>query len=468
MNKKFIYGLVLATSLVACTEDYKDWAMPQQNAQEAIVSFGNGSVEQVEGIDLASVTDDSVQVCKITAPVFSSSAYAPEYELTLDGNKIDVSKDGKVAAADLQSIIESVYGKRPAERTFKATLSAWASSGASSIKLASSDFEVKATPKAPYIAAGYYLVGDMFSDNTVDPAINGWTEEIAVANKFSHSAKDVYEDPEFSIVVKVTADNQYWKIIPQDYIGVGNIWGSGVVGVAVDGDDALSGTLINSDAKAFKFAKAGKYRVTINMMEYTYKIEEVKFDEYVYFIGATDGWKASDQKLALADDDGTYKGFVYVADPNNWGMCFKFQRVAGSWDNEINYQTFDGGVEGLVADGSNIKAETGAGVYYMEMSLSKNTLKAVKIEKAGLVGDFSGWGNDVEMTWNETDYCYEATNPGVTANGWKFRFNADWAINLGGALDNLTYGGDNISVVGNTIKLYPTRKTNANIFATVE
>ncbi len=29
-------------------------------------------------------------------------------------------------------------------------------------------------------------------------------------------------------------------------------------------------------------------------------------------------------------------------------------------------------------------------------------------------------------------------------------------------------GGDNITVAGNTVKLYPTRKTNDNIYCTVE
>ena len=86
----------------------------------------------------------------------------------------------------------------------------------------------------------------------------------------------------------------------------------------------------------------------------------------------------------------------------------------------------------------------------------------------GLIGDFNGWGGDVEMTWNPTDFCYEAFNPGVNANGWKFRMNSDWAINLGGDINNLTQDGANITLEGNTIKLYPTRKTSNNIYCTIE
>ena len=72
------------------------------------------------------------------------------------------------------------------------------------------------------------------------------------------------------------------------------------------------------------------------------------------------------------------------------------------------------------------------------------------------------------MTWNAEEYCFEATNAGVTADGWKFIVNMDWGINLGGSIDNLAQEGANLTVAGNTIKLYPTRKTKDNIFCTVE
>ena len=54
--KKYIFSaLVLATSMVACTEDYTDWTNPQHNDQPAVVSFGNGSVAAVGLIDYAGV-----------------------------------------------------------------------------------------------------------------------------------------------------------------------------------------------------------------------------------------------------------------------------------------------------------------------------------------------------------------------------------------------------------------------------
>lgn len=39
----------------------------------------------------------------------------------------------------------------------------------------------------------------------------------------------------------------------------------------------------------------------------------------------------------------------------------------------------------------------------------------------GIIGQFNGWSSDAVMTWNAEEYCFEATNVGVTADGWKFR-----------------------------------------------
>lgn len=190
-----------------------------------------------------------------------------------------------------------------------------------------------------------------------------------------------------------------------------------------------------------------------------------KFNPFIYFIGSTDGWSASDQKLASPNADGVYTGFCYVADPNGWGLAFKFQRVAGSWDDEINANTFTTKI-GVTGDNNIEVAEEG--VYYFEVNLNNNSISATKVSSMSIIGDFNGWGGDVDMTWNATDFCYEVTDPGVTANGWKFRVNHDWAINLGGTIENLVANGDNLSNVGTIIKLYPTRKTSNNIYCTVE
>ena len=451
-------------SMVSCTEDYTDWGNPQTNPQEEAVAFGNGSVAPVDVINLADVKTEKVKVASIVAPTSSDAAYTPNYKINFDGQSFDIDADGNMATAELTSYIVDKYGKRPTERDIDATLDAWVSNGATAVKMATSEkFQIKAIPEAPVIEEGYYLVGDMFTTDDV----NGWTKEVAKA--FNHSDKDVYEDPVFTVSFETTKADQYWKIIPKKNIDADDIWAAGVVGPKVDGDASMTGTLTNGDAKAGKIAKAGKYKLTINMMDYTYTIEEVKYDPFIYFIGATDGWTNAEQKLALVDaNTGTYTGFLYCADPNNWGNQFKFQRVAGSWDNEINSSTFNTFDGAATNENGNIGVNAGEGVYYFDVNLANGTIKATKVETMGLIGNFNSWAGDAAMTWNAEEYCFEATNVGVTADGWKFRVNGGWDINLGGSLNNLTAGGDNIAVAGNTIKLYPTRKTSDNIYCTVK
>ena len=452
-------------SMVSCTEDYTDWGNPQTNPQEEAVAFGNGSVTPVNVINLAEVATEKVKVASIVAPTSSDAAYTPTYKINIGGQAFDIDAEGNMAKADLVNYITGKFGKRPTERDIDATLDAWLSNGSTAAKMATSEtFQVKAIPEAPVIEEGYYLVGDMFA--TADQ--NGWTKEAAKA--FNHSDKDVYEDPVFTITFETTKADQYWKIIPKKNVDGGNIWAAGVVGPKVDGDASMTGALTNGDAKAGKIAKAGKYKLTINMMDYSYTLEEVNYDPFIYFIGSTDGWKSSDQKLALVDDaKGVYTGYVYVADPNAAGFEFKFQRKAGSWDNAIGAGTFVSfGGAAIGVNNGNLGVNAGEGVYYMDVNLSEGTIKATKVETMGIIGDFNGWKVDAPMTWNAEEYCFEATNVGVTAVGWKFRVNGGWDVNLGGSLNNLTAGGDNITVAGNTVKLYPTRKTNDNIYCTVE
>lgn len=300
-------------SMVSCTEDYTDWANPQSNPEEEAVAFGNGSVAPVDVINLADVTGDKVKVASIVAPTSTKDTYTPSFKINFDGQTFDIDADGNMAKADLVNYITGKWGKRPTERDIDATLDAWQSNGSTAAKMATSEtFQVKAIPEAPFIDAAYYLVGDMFNVEAVGDAaaIDGWNT-VSAKQAFKHSEKDVYDDPVFTITFETTKADQYWKIIPKKNIDADDLWAPGVVGPKVDGDDSMTGALTNGDAKAGKIAKAGKYKLTINMMDYSYTLEEVNYDPFIYFIGATDGWTNAEQKLALVDDaKGVYTGYL--------------------------------------------------------------------------------------------------------------------------------------------------------------
>lgn len=340
--------------------------------------------------------------------------------------------------------------------------------GAKKLKITLNMLEYTYTIQPINVADAYYLVGGPMD----------WGESAKTkAQKFSHSNASVADDPIFTYVLEGTGGDIWFAIGDDeacDAIANNNDWSKLYGTTSGNGENGLSGSLARrsslADDGSFKVDGTAKFiRIQINMAELTYTVTPLDFDPYVYFIGATDGWANAEQKLALTDESGIYTGFLYVADPNGWGVEFKFQKVAGDWDSQLNSNTFTEITGGFEKGSDNIKAADGEGVYFVTLDLANLTLNAVKVEKMGIIGDFNGWGGDVEMAWNANDYCFEATNAGATANGWKFRVNSDWAINLGGeTLGNLVANGANIGVAGNTIKLYPTRKNSDNIYCTVE
>ena len=351
--------------------------------------------------------------------------------------------------------------------------------GAKKIRVTINMMEQTFTVEAINISDSYYLVG-----GPLDWGASAASKE----QKFSHSDKNVFEDPIFTYMFDGNGGTgDIWFAIGDDdacdAIANDNDWSKLLGQTAGNGNNGLTGTLAPrtkiSDEGSFKVdGKAKHYRITINMLDMTFEIAELNFDSFIYFIGATDGWSNAEQKLALTDEaKGIYTGYIYCADPNGWGNEFKFQKVPGDWGTEINSGHMTGGITGDFGDGGgNFKAMAGEGVYFVTLDMGTLTLSAIKVEKMGIIGDFNGWGGDLEMTWNATDFCFEATGATVNANGWKFRVNSDWGINLGSndsvepsnVLSDLVANGKNIGAVGTTIKLYPTRKTSEKIYCTVE
>lgn len=256
-----------AMMLSACNEDFGDWVIPAGNEQAAIHSFGDGSVSAADPIMFADLAEDvaAVKVANITAPK-ADSVFATSYQIQLGKDLHELMADGMMSRTELENYVLATFGPRPVERELTANVIATVSNGKTATRY-TNPLTIKATPKAPFIDAAYYLAGDM----------TGWDAESAVA--FAHSGKDVYEDPVFTIVVKTTEANQYWKIIPKTNYD-GEFWAEGekgVVGVANDGDDAPSGSLTTNNPGAGKIANVGYHKITINMMEYTYTVEDLNF-----------------------------------------------------------------------------------------------------------------------------------------------------------------------------------------------
>lgn len=429
MKKLSLYISIALAGLFmgSCSEDFKDWADPQTNPQEDAITIPGFTATAAQAIDFASVTTDSVNTFSL------SSAALPEgftlgnarIELTPQGvenatkTTVNTSLDGKGAVADLASVVESAYGKRPTARTFDAQVYVNAIKEGQAVLIDAGKINLVMTPKAPFIDAAYYLVGDMFTTDDV----NGWNTT-SDKQKFKHSDKDVYEDPIFTITFETTKADQYWKIIPKVNVDAGNTDASaaGVVGPKVDGEDSMTGSLTNGDAKAGKIAKAGKYKLTLNMMDYSYTIEEAP---ELYMKGDANGWDGYDY---LAGDGVHFTGFMYL---NQNG--FKFT-TAPDWSGTGYGENFS-----TAPDAGNIVMTEPAGYYKVDVDLSAKTYTLTPITSIGIIGSAApnGWDSDVDLTYvpynkeTKEGRYWEAKNIKLKAGECKFRANDAWDMQWG-------------------------------------
>ena len=449
MKKIFLYSLAVLASVIlaSCNGDYDDWAQPQHNPQEEAITIpGFTATPVVQSIDCSNVTTDSVSIFTL------SEAALPE-GFTLDNARLEIipqgednaiiktvnaSIEGKAAVADLSEVIVYYYGKRPIAHSFVAHVYLNAVKNGDAVLIDAGKFNLEMTPKSPFIDSGYYLVGDMFNAEGVD----GWNT-VSEKQAFKHSARDVYDDPVFTITFETKEANQYWKIIPKKNIDAGTFWADGVVGPKENGSDSMEGDLTNVGPGAGMIKEPGKYMLTLNMMDYSYTIKPTP---ELYMKGDANGWDGYDY---LAGDDGVhYTGFMYL---NQNG--FKFT-TAPDWSGTGYGENFS-----TAPNAGNIVMTEPAGYYQVDVDLSAKTYTLTPITSIGIIGSAApnGWESDVDLTYKIKERCWEVKDIKLKAGEIKFRANDGWDISWGGELDKLTTkNGGNITVEAGTydIKLY--------------
>ena len=441
---KYIAFAFLGMAMASCGDDYNDWANPQTNPQEDAITIPGLTATAADAIDLANVSEDSVSTFTLSTVALPEGFKLADarVEVTPQGvegatkTTFNAGIEGRAAAADLSDLVVNAYGKRPTARTFDAHVYLDAVKDGQAVLIDAGKINVVVTPKAPYIASGYYLVG-LMTDWKLDTNL-----------KFAHSDADVYEDPVFTIMFTTTDDNQYWKIIPQGNVDAGNIWAvennpKGVVGVEKDGDDAMSGTLLTTTskgetAKAGKIAKPGTYKMTINMMDYTYSIEQLA-SEY-YLVGKLQGWsdKAEGKTCLMYAESAVVQSYT-----TQWNSDANLKIWKGSdfgtWDNAFGTEVDgDQSVKGSLAGSNAIKCPEPGSFYTFTADFSTMTYKWTKLENqnptefenVSLIGVGGKWGDndDVDMTQvTPHNWFIETTLP---VGGFKIRGNHAW--NAGG------------------------------------
>src|SRR3712207_5915024 len=190
------------------------------------------------------------------------------------------------------------------------------------------------------------------------------------------------------------------------------------------------------------------YLVTLNLTEagkYTFFLTETSFvpsSEFITMPGSYQGWNPGGEdcyKLTSPDRNYVYSGAHYMPE----GTLFKFHDAGSwigingkiAWNAENNGGTFAISING----GENIEMTHG-GYYKFIVNTEKKTCKFMQ-SGWGVVGDATpgDWSKDTWMTYDPETKLWTVTMD--MKNGhFKFRWDADWAINFGGDLGALTQG----------------------------
>ncbi len=173
--------------------------------------------------------------------------------------------------------------------------------------------------------------------------------------------------------------------------------------------------------------------VTLAQVQDYYPAPEITF---LWTPGDANGWNHGNCLRISSTDGKVYEGFVYLKGG------FKFTSEDG-W-SAINYGNGGDGILSTDGGAGNIDTpDTGEGLYYATVNVAKLTYKLQYMASVNCPGDFNGW--DVSTTMSTTDFVhYTYTNAGLGDSQFKFAFNANWSINLGGAADNLQYNAGNL------------------------
>ncbi|MDF9831755.1 hypothetical protein M2133_003129 [Parabacteroides sp. PF5-6] len=437
----YLLSLLIMTGFSACDEDFnKDIAAPQGYEPEAAQDVNYQIANLGATFDLNTITDNTFGILKEASfPQFPEGSTV-NYELQLsktedftDKSVIKAELSGgnyHVAKADMQSVIVKVYNRKPTARDFYSRVVAVVeTSDKQAVNIRSNALTFAVTPEALPIEPAYYLIGDM----------NGWNPDNLTP--FNHSGNDVYEDPHFTVLIQTTGAT-YFKIAPESakeaHIAGGEFWGA-VIGTAVDGDASLEGSIVVENAQAIKIEAIGYVKISLNMEEYTYKIEPLgDISPYLYVPGNHQSWTpATAPTLYSAKMDLVYDGFVYLDGE------YKFTS-APDWDH-TNYGS--GGEGKLSTDGGAGNLNAAAGFYYLKADLGLLTYQQTKTEW-GLIGDATpgGWDSSTPMIYDKGSNSWTLTTTLTGGKEFKFRANDSWDLNMGGTPTKLVLDGGNIKV----------------------
>lgn len=392
MKKIILCGIALVAGLMSCTEDYKDWANPQNNAGGEASPKLEMMVEPTAGvIDFATETSDMIQLFTTNLQEGQVDAYS----LQITGDGVDKIVDGtcdaegKMTADKLKSVVKDLFGAAPVQRTLSIKVSAEvkviSEEGVVVVKRSANPFEMKVTLDAPYIDEnGYYVVGN----------IDDWTKMRVDAYHMTNNGGGVYDNPEFSVELKPVDGVTTYEIkaIPAaDFNEDGSIKDWGRAFSAQPGVDtpAYEGVLSNSNAGGnIKFdavEDAVSYTLTINAMTCAYTVEANMKDQSIYDTAPVLYLTGDHYNWGYTEDDWKPLVPVYGNANLSWKIVYlhEWEKIKFApqqeWGGDFGYDAesvVDKADAGAQADGTNLMVSK-AGWYLLKVD---KTAGARKIE----------------------------------------------------------------------------------------
>lgn len=208
------------------------------------------------------------------------------------------------------------------------------------------------------------------------------------------------------------------------------------------GDDDADGTLDTGGANIA--VTAGDYKITLNLNDNTYTIEEYSWG--VVGSGYNEWGATPDAKFY----------YDYTSDTFTVGVKLVEGEIKFRMNNEWSVDFGDSGADGtLDSGGENITVTEG--YYTIRMNLNDNTYTIEASDLWGIVGSgYNDWGSTPDFTFTEVNPDIWVAEIVTLIDGEiKFRINEAWDTDFGddGADGTLDAGGANIMVTAGSYRI---------------
>lgn len=462
MKKFALLGLTAMMSLafVAC-DNYEEPNPPAQSNPQQTIFQANGlsftsaaqtynlealnaeGAEAVLGnVALTDFPEDYTLKLVLEVSADNNFAKVAEAETTIEDNQVKVSPDA------LQGAYSEAVTKDPKAGKAYGRFAAYAVKNSMEARLGSDDqfygpFEISLVPLNPaqVIEETYYIAYSADGET--------WSADKCL--KMGHSAASQYDDPVFSLAYNFTEEmvgdeGMFWKIVPQSTVTAGDFTAL-TYGTSEEEIYNDEGALVaNSEFAGVSFL-TGAVLFTINMEDLTYNYFQAI--ENFWTPGNSNGWGfGANCQTLFTDNYEDYYGFIFLNGEFKFSPNPAWSGDFGS-DEGLAWELQEGGYyvgTGKAEGSKNISLPAGnpAGIYYVQLNYPTKELTLTQINTVGVIGGFNGWSASLALTPDATFTTWKGSVKLSAGDEWKFRMNDGWDINLGGALNNLTQGGDNI------------------------